>query len=46
MEGQLWVLIVAILPSISKRRKRTREDFSDEDIVKVFYWSVIHDRPV
>src|SRR5205085_672131 len=21
-------------------------DFSDEDIVKVFYWAVIHDRPV
>jgi Transposase DDE domain len=46
VEGQLWNLIVAILASISKRCKRTCEDFSDEDIVKVFYWSVIHDRPV
>ena len=46
MEGQLWNLIVAILASISKRRKRTCEDFGDEDIVKVFYWSVIHDRPI
>jgi hypothetical protein len=46
VEGQLWNLIVAILASISKRRKRTCEDFGDEDIVKVFYWSVIHDRPI
>ncbi len=46
MEGQLWSLIVAILATIDKRRKRASEDFSDEDIVKVFYWSVIHDRPV
>jgi hypothetical protein len=46
VEGQLWKAIVAILARISKRRKRTTEDFSDEDIVKVFYWSVIHDRPI
>lgn len=46
MEGQLWSLIVSLLATIDKRRKRAREDFSDEEIVKVFYWSVIHDRPV
>ena len=46
MEGQLWSLIVAVLATIDKRRKRAREDFSDEEIVKVFYWSVIHDRPI
>jgi Transposase DDE domain len=46
VEGQLWKLIVAILAGIDKRRKRTSEAFSDEDIVKVFYWSVIHDRPI
>ena len=46
MEGQLWSLIVSVLTTIDKRRKRAREDFSDEEIVKVFYWSVIHDRPV
>ena len=46
MEGQLWSLILAILAAIDKRRKRAKQDFSDEDIVKVFYWSVIHDRPI
>jgi Transposase DDE domain len=46
VEGQLWNLILMILSSIDKRRRRANEDFSDEDIVKVFYWSVIHDRPV
>lgn len=46
MEGQLWRSIVAILVSVNKCRQRTCEDFSDEWIVKVFYWSVIHDRPI
>ena len=46
MEGQLWRLIVAVLATIDKRRKRAREAFSDQEIVEVFYWSVIHDRPV
>jgi hypothetical protein len=46
VEGQLWSLILAILRAVDKRRKRARQDFSDEDIVKVFYWSVIHDRPI
>jgi hypothetical protein len=46
MEGQLWKAIVMCLAQIDKRCKRAREDFSDEDIVKVFYWAVIHDRPI
>jgi len=46
MEHQLWRSIVAILATLNKSRKRTVCDFSDEDIVKVHYWSVIHDRPV
>ena len=46
MEGQLWNLIVAVLATIDKRPKRASEDFSDEEIVQVFYWSVIHDRPI
>jgi Transposase DDE domain len=45
MEHQLWKAIVAVLLSLDKPRTPTRFDFSDEDIVKVFYWSVIHDRP-
>ena len=45
MEHQLWKAIVVILTALDKRRKSTAFDFSDEDIVKVYYWSVIHDRP-
>src|SRR5262245_7973531 len=46
MEHQLWLSIVAVLATLHKVRKPTRCDFSDEDIVKLYYWSVIHDRPV
>jgi Transposase DDE domain len=46
VEGQLWRVMVSVLAVIDKRRKRANEDFSDENIVQVFYWSVIHDRPV
>lgn len=46
MEHQLWHAILAVLSSLHKDRKTTACDFSDEDIVKVYYWSVIHDRPV
>jgi len=45
MEHQLYQAIVAVLASLNKRRRPTICDFSDEDIVKVHYWSDIHDRP-
>ena len=45
MEHQLWRSIVDVLATLSKSGKPTAFDFSDEDIVKVSYWSVIHDRP-
>jgi hypothetical protein len=46
MEGQLWKSILMVLTQVDKRCKRGREDFSDEDIVRVFYWAVLHDRPI
>jgi hypothetical protein len=46
MEHQLWLSIVAVLATFNKSRNPTRYAFGDEDIVKVHYWSVIHDRPV
>jgi hypothetical protein len=46
MEGQLWKGIVMVLSQVHKRRKRAAESFSDEEIVRVFYWAVIHDRPI
>jgi hypothetical protein len=45
MEHQLLKEIVALLATLDKPRTPTRLDFSDEDIVKVYYWSVICDRP-
>jgi hypothetical protein len=45
MEHQLWKAIVAVLLALDKPRTPSRFGFSDEDIVKVFYWSVICDRP-
>lgn len=45
MEHQLWQAILAVLTSLRKAPKAAFA-FSDEDIVKVYYWSVIHDRPV
>ena len=46
MERQLWRSIVAVLATLRQVRKPTVCDFGDEDIVKVHYWSVIHDRPL
>lgn len=46
MEHQLWKAIVAVMASLDKVLKTTAFDFSDEDIVKIYYWSVIHDRPI
>lgn len=45
MEHQLWKAIVALLAEFGKPRFDPREDFTDHDIVGVFYWAVIHDRP-
>jgi Transposase DDE domain len=44
MEYQLWKAIVAVLATLDKPPKPADCDFSDEDIVKVHYWAVIHDR--
>lgn len=46
MERQLWKAIVLLLRSVEKARANVRETFSDEVIVKVWMWAVIHDRPV
>lgn len=45
MEYQLWKAIVAILRELDKPRTLPAFDFSDERIVQVYYWAVIHDRP-
>ena len=45
MEHQLWKAIVAVLTTLGKPRKRRAADYTDHDIVGVYYWAVIHDRP-
>ncbi len=45
MEHQLFKEIVAVLATLDKPRCSIRLAFSDEEIVKVYYWSVICDRP-
>src|SRR5437588_10954932 len=45
MEYQLLKEIVAVLATLDKPRTPMRFDFRDEDIVRVYYWSVICDRP-
>ena len=44
MEHQLWKAIVALLQTLGKARKRRACDYTDHDIVAVYYWAVIHDR--
>ena len=46
MEHQLWKSIVALLATLGNKPPSARFDFSDERIVQVFYWAVIHDRPI
>jgi hypothetical protein len=45
MEHQLFKAIVALLADFGKPRFDPREGFTDHDIVRVWYWAVIHDRP-
>ncbi|HKB39480.1 MAG TPA: hypothetical protein VKD72_23790 [Gemmataceae bacterium] len=45
MERQLYRAIVAVLANLARPRTPTRFDFRDEDIVTVYYWSVLCDRP-
>ena len=45
MEHQLWLTIVAVLRSLDNPRVRPQPYFSDQRIVEVYYWAVLHDRP-
>jgi hypothetical protein len=45
MEHQLWKAIVAVLLELGKPRFDPHAEFTDVDIVKIYYWAVIHDRP-
>jgi len=44
MEHQLWKEIVAVLKRIGKHTRRGCETYSDADIVRTWFWSVVNDR--
>ena len=46
MERQLWKAIVSLLEELDKSRARRKGGFADRRIVAVYYWSVLHDRPI
>src|SRR6476659_9335478 len=45
MEHQLWMAIVALLFHLDKTPSPTHHDYQDHEIVCIFYWAVVHDRP-
>lgn len=46
MEHQLWQEILTVLATLGKPRRHWREEFSAQDIVRTWFWAVLHDRPV
>jgi len=46
MEYRLLKAILAVMATISQPPKPTAFEYSDADVVRVYYWSVIHDRPI
>ena len=46
MEHQRYRAILLVLKECDKGRLRACRDFQDDVIVRVWYWAVIHDRPV
>jgi len=45
MERQLWCQLIEILAQLRVVRK-PRCKFSDAEVVRVYFWAVLHDRPI
>lgn len=45
MDSQLFRRLYRRLLEIASLRRRAYEQFSDTEIVAVFLWTVLHDRP-
>ena len=45
MEGELWKELYRAVRAVGKAQGPKRRDYSDADIVLVFLWAVLHDRP-
>jgi hypothetical protein len=48
MDRQIWKVLVCAVRSADRRAARSgrRPCFSDQQILKMYFWSVIHDRPL
>ena len=46
MERQLWKKIVTLMKGINKRGNGVVCAYTDAVIVKVWFWAVLHDRPI
>ena len=46
MERQLWIAIVTLLKEVNKSEYDPKCTYTVAVIVKVWFWAVIHDRPV
>ena len=46
MEGELWKEAYRLARQISKGSGVIRGRYSDAEIVAVYFWSVVHDRPI
>jgi Transposase DDE domain len=46
VEYQLWAAIIAVVRRLDRTPRPTRHHFRDADVVGVYYWAVVHDRPV
>jgi hypothetical protein len=46
MERQRWLQVVTLIDSLVQARPLGRFTFSLTDIARVYFWAVVHDRPV
>ena len=46
MEYALWKAVVEVLTGLPQRRRSARQAFGDCEIAAVYFWAVVHDRPV
>jgi hypothetical protein len=46
MERQLWSQVVSLIDAVWQAQRSKRFTFPDQQIARVYFWAVLHDRPV
>ena len=46
MERQIYLMIVSILTEVDDSKFNPKQDFTVLEIAKVWFWAVLHDRPI